>query len=383
MDVIRNVQVAKDDYERKKNKYGKPKYLDSSDEVPISENISSSTSCETKTAKRQVAHAMYLQPVGKIPNFEKLPSSKSHNSEIVEHHLEHAILYQNVTQLMEKREEFALIEDDFGPTLEKLMKDGKTPSFQNLVEACSTYDNTKDIEVHTKKSSSTCAYFMDRGLSQDEAKAYAFAIAFYTGAYSWAMSMEANFAIRRLTKQEQFYSDEARVDGKAAMIMYYLIKGLSHIDFYWGEVIELGLSKYVVLWVDDNIFDGGWENKRHMEKASTLGTRVNVHFVPKSNTESALTFLRSEFGQRLKNSNTFRIVTDMKRTNESLPSTAGVRLIHEARELGFHQTCLIFTGHEESAYEKLIKQFGTKNPEGVKVTQDDAELEKFVIFNGS
>jgi hypothetical protein len=138
-----------------------------------------------------------------------------------------------------------------------------------------------------------------------------------------------------------------------------------------------------VLWVDDNIFDEGWENKKHMETASTLGTRVNVHFIPKSNSESALAFLRSEFGQRLKDSNTFRIVTDMKRTNESSPSTAGAQLINEVRKLGFHQTCLIFTGHEESAYEKLIKVFGSKKPEGIKVTQEQAELEKFVIFKQS
>ncbi|CAF1360420.1 unnamed protein product, partial [Rotaria sordida] len=237
--------------------------------------------------------------------------------------------------------------------------------------------------------------------------------------------MEANIICRRLVTSEQFYSDDGTVDSSAAMIMYYLIKGLSHIDFYWGTVvrsadkggkdmthfkdrntvftissltgrsiqyfsncadeedevlflphssfivcdvqydqnfrqnriflrqIELGLCQNVILWVDDNIFDADWENKRHMEKASTLGTRVNVHFIPKSNTQSALAFLRSEFGERLKDSNTFRIVTDMKRTNETPPSTAGARLIYEVRKLGFEQTCLIFTGHEESAYEKL------------------------------
>ena len=118
-----------------------------------------------------------------------------------------------------------------------------------------------------------------------------------------------------------------------------------------------------------------------MEKASTLGTRINVHFIPKSNTESALAFLRSEFGQRIKDSDTFRIVTDMKRTNESSPSTAGARLIHEVRQLGFRQSCMIFTGHEESTYEKLSKIFGSKNVVGVTVTADQNALEKFVTFN--
>lgn len=132
--------------------------------------------------------------------------------------------------------------------------------------------------------------------------------------------------------------------------------------------------------MDDNIFNEKWENKRHMEKASTLGTGVNVHFIPKSNTEAALAFLRSEFGQRLQESSTFRIVTDMKRTNESSPSNAGTRLIYEVRKLGFHQSCLIFTGHEESAYGKVEATFGTKKPSGIKVTHDQAVLEKFVLF---
>jgi len=142
----------------------------------------------------------------------------------------------------------------------------------------------------------------------------------------------------------------------------------------------LGLSKYVILWVDDNIFDEDWGNKQLMEKATTQGTRVNVHFVPKSNTGSALSFLRSEFGQRLKNRDSFRIVTDMKRTNENDPSMAGARLLLEVRNIGFKQSCLIFTGHEESAHNKLQKMFGTDRPQGIKVTQYESELEKFVLF---
>ena len=117
-----------------------------------------------------------------------------------------------------------------------------------------------------------------------------------------------------------------------------------------------------------------------MEKASTLGTSINVHFIPKSNTESALAFLRSEFGQRLQESSTFRIVTDMKRTNESSPSNAGARFLYQVRQLGFHQSCLIFTGHEESGYSKLETTFETRKPDGIKITHEQAVLEKFVLF---
>ena len=117
-----------------------------------------------------------------------------------------------------------------------------------------------------------------------------------------------------------------------------------------------------------------------MEKASTLGTHVNVHFIPKSNTDSALAFLRSEFGRRLKGSDTFRIVTDMKRTNESSPHTAGARLIYEVRKLGYNQRCLVFTGHEQSAFEKLKMVFGSSTVAGVEVTQHQDQLGLFVIF---
>ncbi|CAF2953323.1 unnamed protein product [Rotaria sp. Silwood2] len=77
-----------------------------------------------------------------------------------------------------------------------------------------------------------------------------------------------------------------------------------------------------------------------MEKASTPGTQVNVCFIPKSTTEGALTFLRSEIGKRLKGSDTRRIVTDMNRDNESSPNDAGVRLLFQMRKFGFHQKCL-------------------------------------------
>ena len=117
-----------------------------------------------------------------------------------------------------------------------------------------------------------------------------------------------------------------------------------------------------------------------MEHASRLGNRVNVHFIPKSNTKSALAYLRSEFGQRLKTSGTFRIVTDMKRTNENDPSTAGARLIREVRKLGFNQKCLIFTGYTPSAEEKMARVFGTQKVDNVKITHEQSDLESFVTF---
>ncbi|CAF5189523.1 unnamed protein product, partial [Rotaria magnacalcarata] len=194
--------------------------------------------CDFGNKQKKLQQAMYLHSVGKIPDFENLPSSTRYDSEVVEQYLEKVILYQNSVQLMEKREEFAVIEDDFGPTLEKMMKEGKEPSLQNLVDACRKYDNEAAIRMHATKSNITHRYFIERGISEDNARAYAFALAFYTGAYSWEMSMEANVVARRSLKQDELNSEEAKVDSNAAMIMYYLIKGLSHIAFYWGVVVR-------------------------------------------------------------------------------------------------------------------------------------------------
>ncbi|CAF4932201.1 unnamed protein product, partial [Rotaria socialis] len=391
---------------------------------------------------KKVTQRMYLQPIGRIPDYQNLPNSRQFDSEIVELYIENAKLHKDAVELWEKRHEYAIIEDDFGPTLEKLLNNG-----------------------------------VDIGVGRDEAQAFALAIAFYTGKYAAPMSMAANIVARQSKHGVLMASkDIAGVDTNAALIMYYLIKGLSHIDYYWGIVhrcielteedladykpgvivtwlqfssadkrekgstwftkrntimtifsltgrsiryfsncdktedevlflphssflvchldfdenlkknriflrqIELGLCKNVVMWVDDNIFNPNWENKEHMEKASTQGTRVNVHFIPKSSTELALAFLRSPFGERLKLSETFRFVTDMKRTNENQSNNAGARFVHEARALEFNQSCLIFTKNEAAAQEKLNKVFARQKQTAIKTGSRNIDLENFVTF---
>lgn len=117
-----------------------------------------------------------------------------------------------------------------------------------------------------------------------------------------------------------------------------------------------------------------------MEKASTLGTQINVHFIPKSTTEGALAFLRSEFGKRLKSSNTFRIVTDMNRDNESSPNDAGARLLVQVRKLGFYQKCFLFTGDASEGRRKLSKVFKGDQLNEIHITEDPNDLERFVLF---
>lgn len=233
--------------------------------------------------KYKIKQRMYLQPVGKIANYEKLPSSTQFGSETVETYLEHAQLYENATQLMEKRDEFVVIEDDFGQALDEMMKDGgRPPSFDNLVEACKKYDKPEDVEMHRKKTNETYTYFIKRGVKEDDAKAYSFAIAFYTGGYSAGINADATVVARRLVKSDQLFAEQKKVGNRAAMILFYLTKGLSHIDFYWGEVVRYiklepeDLEDYkpgeIVSWLQFSSSDRGGKDMSHFTDRNSVFT---------------------------------------------------------------------------------------------------------------
>ncbi|CAF1409474.1 unnamed protein product [Adineta steineri] len=144
--------------------------------------------------------------------------------------------------------------------------------------------------------------------------------------------------------------------------------------------IELGLCQHSVMWVDDNIFDTTWGNKVQMEKAGTLGGEVSVHFIPKVNTQAALIFLKSAFGQRLKGKPNFRIVTDMHRDNESPPENAGARFLLEVRKLGFDCPCLVFTGRKQESKDQLAKILDPEQQENIQIATSTTNLEKFISF---
>ncbi|CAF1090487.1 unnamed protein product [Didymodactylos carnosus] len=145
--------------------------------------------------------------------------------------------------------------------------------------------------------------------------------------------------------------------------------------------VELGLCKWSVLWVDDRIFVKDWQNKSHMENASAKALNLNVHFIPKSCTESALSFLRSPFGQRLKNQTTFRIVTDMYRDNEQPAHNAGARLIKQIRQMGFQNPCLVFVGDKQKAEQTIQSEMNSREQKDIRVTTETNDLINFVNFD--
>ncbi len=400
--------------------------------------------------------------------------------EEVETILEHIALKHNTEELTDARRGHFVYEDHFNSTLCKDMEN--SASYEKLKSICRKYEGNskmnvdKVMEEHTNRSNRTYKYFLDKGLSENDARASAFAIAFYTGSRSEACSRGASLVARRANGVviEQRTAEQMK---EASIILYYLVKGLSNIPYHWGYVtracqlkdhelkmyspgalitwlqfssskrgknvaegggfenrntqfkiysltgrrikffsnydhedevlflphstflvfkhvtsyhgmqhtiymrqVELGLSTWSVLWVDDLIFVEDWENKSHMEYAAAKALNMNVHFIPKSTTDYAISFLKSPFGQRLKNKNTFRIVTDMNRENERPVHNAGARLIKKLRELGFQNQCMVFTSNKQKGDEIMQKELSRNELQNTIVTTSTSDLRRFVNF---
>jgi hypothetical protein len=118
-----------------------------------------------------------------------------------------------------------------------------------------------------------------------------------------------------------------------------------------------------------------------MEDASAKALNLNVHFIPKSSTDSALTFLRSSLGEQLKNQTTFRVVTDMNRENEEPTYNAGARLIKALRELGYRNECMVFTSDKKNGDQIIKSELNARERESVIVTTKVKDLQNFVNFD--
>lgn len=229
----------------------------------------------------KIKQGMYLQSVGKIPDYTEQEDAKQFDSEIVESYLQVAVLYESLEDLLDKREDFSIIEDDMGPTLEKMMREGRKVSYANLVSACEKFNKERPdvMKLHLEKSQQSCEYFLDRNIPKDEAKSFALAIAFYTGAYSAAINADATLLARRILVTEDLLNDDGAFDTDALLIMYYLIQGLSHIDFYWGVCVryitldEKELKDYqpgeIVTWLQFSSSDKGGKDMSHFTDRNT------------------------------------------------------------------------------------------------------------------
>ncbi|CAM4775634.1 unnamed protein product [Rotaria magnacalcarata] len=311
-------------------------------------------------------------------------------------------------------------------------------------EEPSKLDVDKVMKEHTDRSNQTHEFFLRKGLPKDDAQASAFAIAFYTGSRSEACNRGVSLVARRsnggyVTRACQLKDHELKFYTPGALITWlqfssskrgrdvaigggfenrntqfqiYSLTGrriqyfsnydnedevlfLPHSTFlvfkheisHHGEQhtiymrqVELGVSTWSVLWVDDRIFDENWENKNHMEYAAAKAMNMNVHFIPKSCTKYAISFLKSPFGQRLKNKDAFRIVTDMNRENELPVHNSGARLVKEVRQLGFSNRCMVFTSNKEKSDKIMNMELSANEVENTIVTIDKNDLRRFVNF---
>ncbi|CAF3324568.1 unnamed protein product [Rotaria socialis] len=455
----------------------------------------------TATAQHRLSHDCYMILVGYVDDKKQLAKLKHMieslgetttdeygaaaslavmECENVEFIIEHIVLRYNSEELLDARNEHFVYEDNFNGALTSFI--AETASLQKLRKICRYYENRRGINVenviaeHDARAASSSKHFLEKGLSKDEALAAAFAISFYTGSKSEACSRGASLIARQ---SNGVVIDDKTVQelSEASIILYYLVKALSQIPYYWGYVtracqlkdaelemyaagalitwiqfssskkgkkaanngdfsnrntffkiysltgrpiqqfsnypeedevlflphstflvfkhsvshhgtqhtiymrqVELGLSAWSVLWVDDNIFNAKWENKAHMEFAAAKELNKNVHFIPKSSTENALSFLRSPFGQILKNRDKFRIVTDMHRDNEQSPHNAGSRLIKGLRQLGFRQACFVFTMQKDRCDQILKDELNTRERQNVTVSINTLDLREFVNF---
>ena len=420
---------------------------------------------------QRLAHNCYLKLIGVLNKRMKIATGIT--DETTELILEHIDFILTAKELIDQRANDLVFEDNFNKKVLDMAKRGQF-TYTKLKTICLKYETSDGMRQHEARVEETFEYFTNRDFHKEEAQSIAFALAFYTGSKSEAINRAGSLLARQGNGTALTQIAEGDI-ADAGIILYYLVRGLSNIPYYWGEVsracqltddelecykpgylvtwlqfssskkgssppkhfrgrntffiiysltgrsirdfsnfkdedevlflphstfivvdhqitfhgdqhhiymrqVELGLSERSVLWVDDNIFDETWENKEYMEKAAARDLNRNIHFIPKTSTANAISFLLSPFGQRLKNRDHFRIVSDMHRDNEYPSNTAGAEFIKLVRELDFWNKCLIFSGHKESAHKHLKKILSKSEDVGVYATVHVDSLLKFICF---
>jgi hypothetical protein len=143
-------------------------------------------------------------------------------------------------EIMRRRQRDLVYEDNFNPTILSMAKN-RAFSFDKLKKVCSKYESQRSLEEHINRSGETAGFFRKKGLSKDDAQAVAFAVAFYTGSQcaedknnQYGGINRASSVIARQSNGEAIANIDQGDMKDSAVILYYLIRGLAHIPFYWG-----------------------------------------------------------------------------------------------------------------------------------------------------
>jgi hypothetical protein len=396
--------------------------------------------------------------------------------------LEYIIFDNNksIEKLIDDRRHYFVNEDYFNPVLFESVK--AKASLKKLKAVCRRYEMQKGSNVdhimtyYEKRTLLSTPYFLNKGLSTEDAQAAALSLSFYTGTEVNVSELNPGFVANNVNQETVPEKSQYEII-EASVILYYLANALSYIPYYWGyaaracqltddelrlympgclitwiqyssakrgkdisirgnfprrntffkirsltgrsikefsiypeeddvlflpnsmffvikhitchhgqqhviymKQVELGLSQCSVLWVDDRIFNENWKYKLYTESAATRGLNMNVHFIPKLSTESALSFLQSVFGQRLKKQDTFRIVTTMNRETKTLDHNIGIDLIKNLRQLGYRNRCLVLTNNLKKDQMFIQSELSPIEQVSVYLTAQPDDIEKFINF---
>ena len=155
----------------------------------------------------------------------------------------------------------------------------------------------------------------------------------------------------------------------------YIDDGHHHI---YMRQIEIGLYPNNIIWVDDNILNENWENKRLMETAYYNSKVLKI--IPKISTETALAFITS-FKKIINNGGCkYKIMSDMTRKNEYPSGNAGARFVKALQDSGFgHLEVMIFTSSTQKALDEL-KKLNAKINNNLKVTVRTSDAISFLTM---
>ena len=181
-----------------------------------------------------------------------------------------------------------------------------------------------------------------------------------------------SFSARDISKFSNYTKEkEALYSPFSHFLVFKNIISDGHHHIYMRQ-IEIGLYPNNILWVDDNILNKDWENKRLMEMAYYNSKVLKI--IPKISTETALAFITS-FKDIINNEGCkYKIMSDMTRYNESPSQNAGARFVKSLQESGFKNLeVMIFTSSREKALNELKKlKVEMNNKVQVTVSTNDA-----------
>ena len=187
-----------------------------------------------------------------------------------------------------------------------------------------------------------------------------------------------SFSSRDISKFSNYTSEkEALYPPFSHFLVFknYIDGGHHHI---YMRQIEIGLYPNNIIWVDDNILNENWENKRLMETAYYNSKVLKI--IPKISTETALAFITS-FKKIINNGGCkYKIMSDMTRKNEYPSGNAGARFVKALQDSGFgHLEVMIFTSSTQKALDEL-KKLNAKINNNLKVTVRTSDAISFLTM---